>query len=242
MSYRALGSYYMIPGAPGYSGFGEESGGLGELFFDGGKAFWRVMDASETLSSIAQKVYGNVTAWPKIWDANPQGRWPQGPPGCPMKPDCKGWYKVGTILELPKIPGFPDPMATAPTSGMAVAKEGTTVVTASGQTATVGKGGVLTGPGSAKAAMGTGTMIGIGVAALALIGGMALLAKKKPGAAGAGPGRTTSTSTTTYKANLTRRGARRMRVRRLRSIARHASAKRARKTARTELRRRGLRA
>jgi hypothetical protein len=176
-------SYYTMNA---YSGFGGDlgcCGGLGELFYDGGKAFWRVKDASETLSSIAVKVYGNVSVWPKIWDANTQDRWPQSPPGCTAAGGCKGWYKPGAVLELPLIPGYPDPAEAAPKSGMATAKEGDTIVTSSGKVAKVGAGGKVSG--LATAGLSKGTMIGLGVAAGAIVLGLVVLSKKKKGEGGA---------------------------------------------------------
>jgi len=209
MSYgtTGVGSYYMLQGLGGmrrnrpqsFTGFGAVGGGSG-VFYDGGKAYWRVMDASETISSIAQKVYGSAQAWPQICKYNDSvgiPRDPKTPPG-----DC--WYKVGTIIELPKLAGYPDPMDSAPKSGIATLPAGTTVVTGSGKVATIGAGGKVTSGGTATAAMSMGTKIGIAVAALALVGGMALLAKKKKGESHAAPHSGVRT-TTAYAANRRRR-------------------------------------
>ena len=178
-------SYYMTnsgPAAAGFDGYGGY-GAFGGLFFDEGKAFWLVQDASETLSSIATKVYGDVTAQKAIYNANPQGRWPTTKAaGCPdQKWNCWGWYKKGTQLVLPKIPGFPDPMASAPKSGLAPVTEGTTIVKDSGETLVVTKGGSTTSTKKklAQAGLSTGAMVGIGVAAAIVLGGAAMLAKRK---------------------------------------------------------------
>jgi hypothetical protein len=204
MSYgtTGVGSYYMLQGLGGmrrgrplaaFGGYGS----LGALFYDGGKAYWTVAPGGEIVSSIAQKVYGNASVWVQICAANPQGRDPQQPKG-----DC--WYKPGTILELPLVPGYPDPASSAPKSGLPTAKEGTTIVTSSGKVATVGAGGKISSGGTSTAAMSMGTKIGIAVAALALVGGMALLAKKKKGESHAAP-HSGVRPTTAYAANRRRR-------------------------------------
>jgi hypothetical protein len=189
---QAAAGYGVIPGGVNRPGLGwVGSGGrnvpgigLGDLFYEGGKAYWRVKDASETLSSIAVKVYGTVTAQKDIYNANPQGRWPTTAPACPdTKWHCWGWYKVGTLLELPKIAGLPDPMAAAPKSGMATAQKGETIVTPEGKVVTVGEGGKI----GAFATLSTPMKIGLGVAAAAAVLGIAVLAskKKRTGAGGA---------------------------------------------------------
>lgn len=209
MSYGTMGggvgSYYMLQGLGGmrrnrplaaFGGYGS----LGALFYDGGKAYWTVAPGGEIVSSIAQKVYGNASVWVQICKANPQGRDPQQPAG-----DC--WYKPGTILELPLVPGYPDPASSAPQSGLPTVTAGTTIVTSSGKVATVGTGGKITsgGAATATAAMSTGTKIGIAVAALALVGGMALLAKKKKGAPGSAAPHSGTRPTAAYAANRRRR-------------------------------------
>lgn len=165
-------SYYL---SDSMGGFGDYSGlGLGELFFDSGKAYWKVKPGGEIVSSIAQKVYGNASVWTKICAANPQDRDPKQPKG-----DC--WYKPGAILELPLVPGYPDPAESAPKSGLPIAKEGDTIVTPSGKVAKVGAGGKVSG--LATAGLTKGTMIGLGVAAGAIVLGLVVLSKKKKGEA-----------------------------------------------------------
>lgn len=177
MQYRGMGTYipHAYSTAPKYVSYS----GLGELLFEDDKALWRVQAGGETISLIAQKVYGDATVWGKICSHNTSigiAMDPRTPKG-----DC--WYKPGTVIELPKIPGYPDPMATAPKSGLPTAPAGSTIVTPSGKVATVGTGGKLTSPTAAalsKAGMTPGVMIGLGVVAVAAIAGLALLAKKKP--------------------------------------------------------------
>lgn len=150
-------------------------GAFGELFFEGGSAYWRVKPGGEIVSSIAQKVYGDATVWTKICAANPQDRDPKQPKG-----DC--WYKPGAVLKLPLVPGYPDPMTTAPKSGLPVAQEGTTIVTGEGKVVTVGAGGKI----GALASLSMPMKIGLGVAAAAAVLGIAVLASKKKGSRGGG--------------------------------------------------------
>jgi hypothetical protein len=183
---QAAAGYGVIPGGRNVPGIGMGGSqwrrrpggysGFGDLIYQGDKVYWRVQDASETVSSIAQKVYGSASQWTKICSYNDSvgiKRDPQTPKG-----DC--WYKVGTMIELPTIPGFPDPKAAAPQSGLATAKAGTTVVLDDGKVATIGEGGKIGKAGLAS--LSTNMKIGLGVAAAAAVLGIAVLASKKKGA------------------------------------------------------------
>jgi hypothetical protein len=172
------GGGHNVPGIGAWVGGGGHNVpgiGFGELFFEGGSAYWRVKAGGEIVSSIAQKVYGDATVWTKICAANPQDRDPQQPKG-----DC--WYKPGAILKLPLVPGYPDPMATAPKSGLPVAQEGSTIVSSTGKVVTVGAGGKI----GALASLSTPMKIGLGVAAAAAVLGIAVLASKKKRTGGGG--------------------------------------------------------
>lgn len=117
----------------------QAAAGFGDLIYTDGVVYWRVKDATETLSSIAVKVYGSVTVQKDIWNANPQGREVSSAKfGDPKW----GWYKVGTLLRLPKVNGYPDPYDAAKKAGLVTAQEGETVVI-NGETTTVGAGGKI---------------------------------------------------------------------------------------------------
>jgi len=183
---QAAAGYGIIPGGRNVPGIGMgiipggrnvPGIGFGELFFEGGSAYWRVKAGGEIVSSIAQKVYGDATVWTKICAANPQDRDPKQPKG-----DC--WYKPGAILKLPLVPGYPDPMSTAPKSGLPVAQECTTIVSSEGKVVTVGAGGKI----GALASLSMPMKIGLGVAAAAAVLGIAVLASKKKGRSSSGGG------------------------------------------------------
>lgn len=160
---------FCYPGAMAIPGQGP-MWGLGDLIYNDGTVFWRVKDASETLSSIAVKVYGSVTVQKDIWNANPQGRVQSGAKFGDQK---WGWYNVGTLLKLPKVSGYPDPYDAAKKAGLVTAQEGETIVLPDGTTATIGSGGQIS-----KAGMG----LYVGLAAAA-VGVMAVVyfSKKKKG-------------------------------------------------------------
>lgn len=144
--------------------------GFGDLIYTDGTVYWRVKDASETLSSIAVKVYGSVTVQKDIWNANPQGR---AQSSAKFGDQKWGWYNVGTLLKLPKVPGYPDPYEAAKKAGLVVAQEGETVVLSDGSVATIGSGGQI-----AKAGMGL--YVGLAAAAVGVCA-VVYYAKKKKG-------------------------------------------------------------
>lgn len=177
MSYNGMGAYYAPDAAAApfnntipMSGLGACCGSLGDLILTDNKVYWRVKDASETLSSIAVKVYGNVAVQKDIWNANPQGR---AQASAKFGDQKWGWYNVGTLLELPKVSGYPDPMVAAEKAGLVKAKEGDTIVI-DGETHTVGAGGKIS-----KA--GIGLVAGVAMLAVVGVAAFAIFSKKKGG-------------------------------------------------------------